>query len=226
MKKEQTKKTVLSKEERQRIWQLLTPAQQAVLNEHVRYRQTSLFTNSNLLGESTDWEFVAYQLNENYDNVQGEQLFCDCGRRLKHQYMLQNQTSGKMLKLGISHFADHAQIPEPIMRQLQTQIHQLNFGLDETLRRYRRGVKLNPAVKAWLLAQDTHNYAPFTQEYVAVDLPLTVEDTYAIRNTFARFERQQLKAQQPVVKRTRRTKKVKQAENQAKVDLYLKAFDW
>lgn len=226
MKREQTKKTVLSKEERQRIWQLLTPAQQAVLNEHVRYRQTSLFTNSNLLGESTDWEFVAYNLNENYDSHDGEQLFCDCGRRLKHQYILQNQSSGKVLKLGISHFADHAQIPEPIMRQLQTQIHQLNFGLDETLRRYRRGVRLNANVKAWLLTQKTHRYTPFTREYAEVDLPLTVEDTYAIRNAFARYERHQVKAQQPVVKRTRRTKKVKKAENQAKLNLYLKAFDW
>lgn len=221
-----TKKTVFTKETRQEIWQQLTPRQQKVLNEHVRYRQTSLFTNHNLLGEVTDWIFVAYHLNVNYDDLTQTQLYCDCGRRLKHQYWLKNKTSGKVLRLGINHFADHANIPEQVMHQLQMQIHQLNFGLDETLRRYRRGVKLNPEIKTWLLQQNAKDYSPFVMDYAQVNLPLSIEDTQLVRSAFGKYQRAQNKLMTPQTKRTRRTKKVKRAENQAKVDLYLKAFDW
>lgn len=221
-----TTKTVLDKAERQRIWQLLTPNQQTVLNNHVRYRQTSLFINSNLLGEASDWEFAAYQLNENFDYPNAPQLYCDCGRRLKHQYTLINNTSGKKLRLGISHFADHASIPENVMRQLQNQIHQINFGLDETLRRYRRGVQLKPEIKAWLLKQNRQIYSKFVFEYAQVDLPLTIEDTAIVRSNFGKYERAQVKKLAPSKPRKRRTKKVKKQENKAKIDLYLKAFDW
>lgn len=226
MENKHTKKTVLDRQTRQAIWQQLTYEQQQVLNNHVRFWQTSLFMNQNLLGESTDWEFQAYQLNENYDQPTLPQLFCDCGRRLKHQYVLVNQVSGKVIKLGISHFADHAQIPEPVMRQLQSQIHQLNFGLDETLRRVRRGVRLKPEVKEWLLTQDARNYSHFVFDYAKVDLPLTVEDTAIVRSGYGKFTREQAKLTNPPVKKIRRTKKVKRTENKAKVDLYLKAFDW
>ena len=127
-----TKKVALTRERRQETWHNLTPEQQAVLKQHIRYQHTSLFVDQNLVGHGKNWEFVAYNYNDNYDSNSGPQLYCDCGRRLKHQYVLQNE-DGKLIKLGITHFADHIGIPEAVMRQLQTQIHHLDFGLDELL---------------------------------------------------------------------------------------------
>lgn len=224
--KTRSSKTTLTKGERQRLLGLLTPEQRVVIQNHVRFQRTSLFANQNLLGESTNWEFMEYHFNDNYDTNQGPQLFCDCGRRLKHQYILRNLNSGKTLKLGINHFADHTDIPEKVMKQLQNEIHHLDFGLDETLRRFRRGVKLNPELEAWLLKEKPEQFDKYAFDYAKVALPLTVEDTQLVRNEFAKHERQLKKASEPVKPRTRRTKKVKKAENKAKVDMYLKAFDW
>ncbi|MCT4395473.1 hypothetical protein EFS54_00335 [Periweissella beninensis] len=226
MKKRKTTKTILSKAERNRLWQTLTAPQKTVLLAHLRYQQASIFTNNNLLGKATDWQFMAYRYNQYYDEPkQHEQLYCACGRRLKHQYILKHQLTGEQLALGINHFADHTDIDAAIMRQLQAKIHEVNFGLDETLRRYRRGVKLKPAIVTWLTTQKSNQFSDTILAYAQANLPLTVADTQLVRQAFAKYERQQQKASNPN-QRPRQTKKQKRIQNQATVKLYLKAFDW
>ena len=166
-------KVSLTKERRQETWHNLTSEQQAVLKQHIRYQHTSLFVDQNLIGHGSTWQFVAYNYNDNYDANTGPQLYCDCGRRLKHQYVLQNQ-DGTLIKLGITHFADHIGIPEAVMRQLQTKIHHLDFGLDELLQRIRRHAGLNSEMRQWVI--DNHTAYPDLPvdaiDFVAHSLPL------------------------------------------------------
>lgn len=225
MTKKKTNKTILSKAERTRLWALLTLEQRQVLQEHLRYQHASLFTNNNLLGKATDWQFVEYRYNDNYGQPDvKDQLYCACGRRLKHQYVLKHQITHEQLALGINHFADHTDIAPLIMRQLQAQIHDINFGLDETLRRFRRGVKLKPAIVAWLATHGKAEFSTTILAYAQADLPLTVSETQLVKQAFAKYERKQ--HPRPTSKRPRQTKKQKKINNQAKIDLYLKAFDW
>ena len=66
-----TKKVALTRERRQETWHNLTPEQQAVLKQHIRYQHTSLFVDQNLVGHGKNWEFVAYNYNDNYDSNSG-----------------------------------------------------------------------------------------------------------------------------------------------------------
>ncbi|WP_314425830.1 hypothetical protein [Leuconostoc lactis] len=166
-------KVALTKARRQETWQQLTAEQQAVLIQHIRYRQTSLMMDRQLFGRDGQWLFKAYHFNDAYDTPTEKQLYCACGRRLKHQYVLENG-EGTEIRLGITHFADHLGIPETVMRQLQTQIHHINFGLDEILQRIRRHAGLNPTMQQWFITHH-HNYPdlpPDALDFVRVGLPL------------------------------------------------------
>ncbi|HCH60615.1 MAG TPA: hypothetical protein DEW45_04060, partial [Leuconostoc lactis] len=110
-------KVALTKARRQETWQQLTAEQKAVLIQHIRYRQTSLMMDRQLFGRDGQWLFKAYHYNDAYDTPTEKQLYCACGRRLKHQYVLENG-EGTEIRLGITHFADHLGIPETVMRQL------------------------------------------------------------------------------------------------------------
>lgn len=173
MTKPKSTKVALTKARRQETWQQLTPAQQAVLTQHIRYRQTSLLMNRQLLGRDGQWFFKAYNYNPGYDTPSAKQLYCDCGRRLKHQYVLQN-ASGTRVQLGIIHFADHLGLSETVMKQLQTQIHHIDFGLDEILQRIRRHAGLNSEMQHWFLShhQDYPNLPTDTLDFVSQGLPL------------------------------------------------------
>lgn len=166
-------KVALTRERRQETWHNLTSEQQEVLKQHIRYQHTSLFVDQNLIGHGSTWQFVTYNYNDSYDANNGPQLYCDCGRRLKHQYVLQNE-DGTLIKLGITHFADHIGIPEAVMRQLQTKIHHLDFGLDELLQRIRRHAGLNSEMRQWFI--DNHTAYPDLPvdaiDFVAHSLPL------------------------------------------------------
>ena len=167
-------KVSLTRQKRHETWQQLTPAQQHVIQEHIRFQHTSVFVDQNFVGLSGEWEFVAYHFNDNYDDNRGPQLYCDCGRRLKHQYVMQHQT-GRLIKLGITHFADHLGVPEDVVKQLQTQLHHINFGLDELLQRIRRHAGLNATMRTWFLQHQADfndlpaEAVPFIEQHLPID---------------------------------------------------------
>lgn len=165
-------KVSLTKERRQETWTQLSSEQQLAIQRHIRYQQTSLFMNYELVGHGRHWSLVDYHENLNYDTKNSPQLYCDCGRRLKHQYVLINDL-GEQIKLGITHFAYHIGISEQVARQLQAQIHHLNFGLDELLQRIRRHAGLNSDMQRWFLDnQDLFADAPtHTVDFVTNNLP-------------------------------------------------------
>lgn len=167
-----SKKVSLTKQRRQETWAQLSYEQQLVIRRHIRYQQTSLFMNYELVGHGRHWSLTDYRENFNYDTQIGPQLYCDCGRRLKHQYILVNDL-GDEIKLGITHFADHIGIPEKVARQLQAEIHHLNFGLDELLQRVRRHAGLNADMQRWFLShQDLFPDAPVhTADFINNNLP-------------------------------------------------------
>ena len=170
--KPKTKKISLTKQRRAETWQRLTKEQQSVIQKHIHYQQTSLFMNHELIGHGRHWSLVAFHENMNFNSPSSPQLYCDCGRRLKYQYVLTNNL-GEEIKLGITHFADHIGIPEAVARQLQAEIHQLNFGLDELLQRIRRHAGLNQEMRNWfIIHQDEFDdLPPNTVDFITQNLP-------------------------------------------------------
>ena len=96
----------LTRQQREDILQQLRPDQVQALSEFTRYAMLSRFHTHHYL-KQTDWEFQGMVIDPWYQRQHdhpGDNLYCDCGRRLKNQFILRSRTTGRQLFLGISHF--------------------------------------------------------------------------------------------------------------------------
>ncbi|MBB1079994.1 hypothetical protein H5S09_09275 [Limosilactobacillus sp. STM2_1] len=134
-----TKIVALTQAERTNILNQLSPMQVEALNEFTRYAMLSRFHTRHYLRQ-TDWEFQGMVIDPWYDRRhehRGDNLYCDCGRRLKNQFILRSKTTGHHLFLGISHFQQHASIPAKVEREIRAGINEINLYMDGILVLYQ-----------------------------------------------------------------------------------------
>lgn len=131
----------LTHQQREEILRQLTADQVDALGEFTRYAMLSRFHTRHYL-DQTDWEFVGMVVDPWYRRAhghRGENLYCDCGRRLKNQFILRSRSTGRQLFLGISHFQQHASIPAKVAREIQAGINEINLYMDSILIEYQAG---------------------------------------------------------------------------------------
>lgn len=131
----------LTNHQRNKILKQLTAKQVQSLSDFTRYTLLSNFHTHHYL-KQTDWQFVGIVVDPYYHRDhchQGENLYCDCGRRLKNQFILRSKMTGKQLVLGINHFQQHASIPLQIIREIKAGINRINIYRDQILLAYQRG---------------------------------------------------------------------------------------
>ena len=131
----------LTRQQREDILQQLRPDQVQALSEFTRYAMLSRFHTHHYL-KQTDWEFQGMVIDPWYQRQHdhpGDNLYCDCGRRLKNQFILRSRTAGRQLFLGISHFQQHASIPHKVAREIQAGINEINLYMDSILLAYQAG---------------------------------------------------------------------------------------
>lgn len=136
-----TKMITLTHQQRERILKKLSTAQISALSEFTRYAMISQFHTSHYL-KQTDWEFQGMVVDPWYHrdhDHHGQNLYCDCGRRLKNQFILRSRSTGRQLFLGISHFQQHASIPPKVTREIQAGINKINLYMDNILLAYQAG---------------------------------------------------------------------------------------
>ena len=78
----------LTRQQREDILQQLRPDQVQALSEFTRYAMLSRFHTYHYLRQ-TDWEFQGMVIDPWYQRQHdhpGDNLYCDCGRRLKNQF--------------------------------------------------------------------------------------------------------------------------------------------
>lgn len=133
--------TALRAHQRTQIIKSLTADQVRALNEFTRYAMLSQFHTNHYLRD-TDWEFQGIVIDPLYhlDHAhRGQNLYCDCGRRLKNQFILRSWSTGHRLALGISHFQQHASIPETVIKEIKRGINEIDLYRDAILIAYARG---------------------------------------------------------------------------------------
>lgn len=131
----------LTHQQRENILQHLTTDQVQALSEFTRYAMLSRFHTYHYL-KQTDWEFQGMVVDPWYQRQRdhsGDNLYCDCGRRLKNQFILRSRTTGQQLFLGISHFQQHASIPQKVTNEIKAGINEINLYMDRILLDYQAG---------------------------------------------------------------------------------------
>ncbi|MGO3733129.1 MAG: hypothetical protein ACTJHC_08090 [Vagococcus sp.] len=124
----------LTIKERWEIYSRLTKPQRDVLDKHRKYLIRSEFIKDSYL-KASDWEFVDLKIDSRYPNTHKKEnmLYCECGRRLKYQYVVASKKTGKTICLGIQHFQDHLMIPPHVAYEITTKINNVDVALDELL---------------------------------------------------------------------------------------------
>ena len=174
----------LTRQQREAILQHLTANQVQALSEFTRYAMLSRFHTHHYL-KQTDWEFQGMVIDPWYQRQHdhpGDNLYCDCGRRLKNQFILRSRTSGRQLFLGISHFQQHASIPQKVAREIQAGINEINLYMDSILLAYQAGRRFPQKIFQFVVDQQgfkNHEGTILYQRcnlFSRVDLPLHQRD--------------------------------------------------
>lgn len=178
------KLVTLTVQQRNAILKSLTEEQVEALGEFTRYAMLSKFHTGHYL-KSTDWKFVGMNIDPWYlreHSHQGENLYCDCGRRLKNQFILRSRSTGRRLQLGITHFQQHASIPQKVAREIQAGINEVHLYMDVILKEYAAGQRF--PYKAFTYATENGGFKnrestvlfQRCQLFSQVDLPLYPTD--------------------------------------------------
>ncbi|MGY3765399.1 hypothetical protein ACWOAH_02445 [Vagococcus vulneris] len=151
--------------ERWEVYSKLNKQQRTVLDEHRKFLVRSAFIKNSYLAAS-DWEFVDIRIDDKYPNKHNKELYCQCGRRLKYQYVIKSKKNGQAIYLGSQHFRDHLNIPHHVAAEIVKKINNVDVALDEILWLKRQN-NFFPK-KLW---QD-YQYLLFLNQFAKVSLPI------------------------------------------------------
>lgn len=118
--------------ERKILFEKLTPAQQALIYQQRKYEVRSLFLQKHYL-QTSDWEFVALNIDDEYERGVHSQLKCACGRPLKYQFVIESKSKQQEIRLGIQHFKDHLGISQQVAEEIKKGVAYVDLALDELL---------------------------------------------------------------------------------------------
>lgn len=74
-------------------------------------------------------------------------ITCECGRPLRHQYILVNSKTKEKRTIGCTHLIEELHIPESIAKDVLRGIYDINYDLDELLLKYYNGWELPAYLK-------------------------------------------------------------------------------
>lgn len=173
----------LTDEKRQRILSKLKYKQIKILSDFTMYKvKSEMITKDFVI--ANDWKLAdiredAFWNLRSMDNNQGKnipKLKCGCSKNLRYQYILRS-SSGKELKLGVTHFAQHAGIPQNIARQIHSRLNKVMIFRDEILTKYSQGQRFpleeyNVVSKKELLLEFGEDFNYKLKKFKDANLPL------------------------------------------------------
>ncbi len=183
----------LTIKERLEIYVKLTKQQRELIDAHRKYLIRSEFLKDNYL-KASDWEFLDLKIDENYPNTIDEKnkLYCQCGRRLKYQYIVRSKATNQTMGLGIQHFKDHLNIPSQVAKEIVDRLNNVDFALDELLWLKRRGFEFPEGLwksYAFFVYQNQFRKVPYDinvslgrrfADFKEVEMPIYVSDYHEI----------------------------------------------
>lgn len=189
----------LLKYERDQIIETLTATQKDFLQSFLKRGKKTVFAN--LLARekasgstetrdlAEEWELIDYHdAGPNWQAT--SDLFCECGRRLRYQYVVKNKLSQKIKYFGIDHFEMHTGIPGHLANKIRAGFETIDFELDELL------IKLN---QGWRLQDEGIEEVPEglnlpqdIQRQLDLGLPLLANQVKRLRDLVNALEYQQV----------------------------------
>ncbi|EGR8733718.1 hypothetical protein I8C76_003397, partial [Listeria monocytogenes] len=121
-------------------------------------------------------------------------LYCECGRELKVQYIVKSPKTGKILKLGINHFADHLHVSPTVAASIHQGMTKVDLALDELLCLKQKNIDFPEGLwqkYCFVLYQNRRMKQPYLPdiklaqrlaEFRQVEMPIYIADYQALEN--------------------------------------------
>ncbi|MBS4197042.1 DUF3895 domain-containing protein [Lederbergia citri] len=174
-------KIVLSRSEKDLIFDSLTPEQKEFIQHHVKRGKKTAFANvmatdkGMVIPEHADLDEAEMLLDEwileDYiDNgFTNPETPCECGRPLRYQYIVRHKVTNEIRRFGIEHFKEHTGFLPEIISEIRKGFNVIDYEMDELLLKFKNNWKLREEIP--FLADDFEIPEEF-QSYLDIDLPL------------------------------------------------------
>lgn len=100
--------------------------------EEVLGRYKSKDSNGQIADE---WEFIHYE-DAGKHWRKNSSLYCECGRKLRYQYILKNKTTGLIKSFGLNHLTEHTGIQPEYARQIVKKLSNLERERSEIVNKW------------------------------------------------------------------------------------------
>lgn len=198
----------LSQQERDVLLNSLNEKQREFITEHLKRGRKTVFANQLAKEKAGPGQEENTRIAEQWDLIdyidagpnwrENPKYFCECGRSLRYQYVLENKELGQLKKFGMNHFQEHTGISPQLAREIVKGIERIDYEMDEMLIKISNG---------WTLSDESINEIPSAfvipddiQHHLDFDVPLL--DRQIIRL------KQQMTAYWQEIHRQRREKKI------------------
>lgn len=143
----------LKQTERDQIRSELSESQNKFLNDFLKRGKKTGFANELAKSKANsdskediaaEWELVDY-LDAGSSWMVDSQLYCECGRKLRYQYIIRNLKTESIKKFGETHFEEHTGIPPQLANKILKGFEKIDYELDEILLKIRNNWTLSVA---------------------------------------------------------------------------------
>jgi hypothetical protein len=188
----------LTQKERDDLFGLINDGQKTFLTDLLKRGRRTAFANvlakekassaedNNIEAVAQQWDLQDY-LDAGPEWQTNPQLFCECKRPLRYQYIVQNLKTGEVKKFGIKHFEEHTGIPSHLVNEIVKGIERIDFELDEVLLKISR---------CWSLKDEGIYEIPKSveipddiQQHLKFNIPLLDRQVRRLRERIISFQR-------------------------------------
>ncbi|MFS1519538.1 DUF3895 domain-containing protein [Bacillus sp. SCS-151] len=139
----------MNQSERDAIIRTLDENKKQFINEQLKRGKKTIF--SNVLAEwkassvtegieeiADSWVLIDF-LDAGETWKETSDLFCDCGKLLRYQYIVVNNQTGDTHKFGETHFEQHTNLPAQLVRDIIKGFENIDYEMDEILEKIKYG---------------------------------------------------------------------------------------
>lgn len=198
---------VLTEDERDSILATLSEEQRDFIDRELKRRRryrfmeelakrkgsgiSDLMTDAEIEKLVEDWTLLDMR-DAGSDWQKKQQLRCECGRVLRYQYVIRNNTTGEVFRLGAEHLEQHAKIDASTAKAISRGLELANLDTDERLFNVERGLKFEGQIHEAL--PDGFKLTAVIAEVVAVGLPLIKREIDQVMSALEEYRRRTLEA--------------------------------
>lgn len=180
----------LNRKKRDEIISKLSKKQSEFISIHLKRGRKTVFANvlakekassvnQNIENVAQKWDLLDYLDAGPSWQIESD-LYCECGRTLRYQYIVQNLETREIKKFGINHFEEHTGILAHLVRDIINGIDRIDYEMDEILTKIVEGWSLEE--EGIIEIPENIQIPKDIQDHITSEVPLLKRQVMRLKN--------------------------------------------